>query len=133
MLESHVVARSAVQAKRGTKQTCKNETCGSQYYDLKRVPPACPYCGASCDTPAIIRVDFETLEKQRPHKFKRWVEPTKSLAEVSKTDSDEVEAVEEEEAEKDSAIPSASEDLLIEIEDDDDEVQSPAETDSETT
>lgn len=132
MLESRVVARSAVQAKRGTKQTCKNETCGSQYYDLTRVPPACPYCGAFCETPAIIRVDFDTLEKQRPHKFKHWVEAPKPLTEVSKTDSDEVEAVDEE-AEKDPAIPSAAEDLLIEIEDDDDEVQSPSETDSEAT
>ncbi len=29
--------------KLGTKRTCP--TCGSRYYDLNRVPPACPKCG----------------------------------------------------------------------------------------
>jgi uncharacterized protein (TIGR02300 family) len=126
MIGSDVGARSAVQAKRGTKQTCKNETCGSQYYDLRRVPAACPYCGARCDTPPDVKVDFETLGKQRPHRFNRWVEPTKPVPEVSKTDSDEAETVDED-GEKEPAIPSAAEDLLIEIEDDD-EAQAPVES-----
>jgi uncharacterized protein (TIGR02300 family) len=123
MIGSDVVARSAVQAKRGTKQTCRNETCGSQYYDLRRVPPACPYCGASCDAPAIIKVDFESLGKQRPYRTNRRVQPTRPPVEVSKIHDDQVEAADEQ-AENEPAISSAAEDLLIEIEDDD-EVEAP--------
>ncbi len=130
MLEGHVAAKSAVQTKRGTKQTCKNETCGSQYYDLRRVPPACPYCGASCDTPAVVRVDFETIGKQRPYRSNRRVEPPPPVA-VSKIDGDETEAADEQ-SENEPAIPSAAEDLLIEIEDED-EVEVPVENDSEAT
>jgi hypothetical protein len=135
MFEGHVVARSAVQTKRGTKQTCKNETCGSQYYDLRRVPPACPYCGVSCDAPAVVRVDFETLGKQRPYKSNRRVEAPPPV-QVSKSAGDETEAADEqsedEQSEDEQALPSAAEDLLIEIEDDN-EVEVPVENDSETT
>jgi len=131
MLESRVGARSAVQTKRGTKQTCKNETCGSPYYDLMRAPPACPYCGTLSDTPAIIRLDFETLGKQRFPRFNKRVEPPRPPAEVSKIDGDEAETADEP-SEKEPALPSAAEDLLMEIEDDD-EMQAPVEPESEMT
>lgn len=126
MLESRAVPRSAVKAKRGTKQTCRNETCGSPYYDLERAPPACPYCGAFCDTPATIRIDFDTLGKQKLPKFGRRVQPSRPLPEPSKIDDNDVEIVDEQ-AEKDGALPSTAEDLLIEIEDDD-EVEAPVES-----
>ena len=32
---------------RGTKRTCQNSGCGSRFYDLNRVPIACPMCGAT--------------------------------------------------------------------------------------
>lgn len=123
MLPSHVVTRSAMQTKRGTKQTCGNETCGSRYYDLMSLQPACPHCGTISNTSSIVRVDFETLGKQRPGRFKRPPEPTKPQAKVPINDVDES-GMADESAEKESEIPSPSEDLLIEIEDDD-EVEAP--------
>lgn len=117
MLENQVATRSTLQTKRGTKQTCKNETCGSRYYDLRSAQPACPYCGEISDTSAIAIVDFETLAKQRPGRFKRPVEPAKPQPKIAVNDVDESEMADEG-AEKESEIPSASEDLLIEIEDD---------------
>ena len=132
MLESRAVVRSAAQVKRGTKQTCKSETCGSPYYDLRRTPATCPYCGTFSDTPAIASVvDFETIGKQRLPRFNRRVEPPRPSVEVSKTDGDEVETADEY-TEKEPALPSAAEELLIEI-DDDDEPQTPAEPESEMT
>lgn len=131
MLERRVVAKSALLVKRGIKQSCVNEACGSPYYDLGSVPPTCPHCGTLCDTPAVVRVDFETLGKQRPYKSNRWREPAKPAAEIAKTDIDETEAADER-AEKDPVLPSAAEELLIEI-DDDDEVQAPVEPKSEMT
>lgn len=131
MLESRVVARSAVQTKRGTKQTCKNESCGNPYYDLMRAPPTCPYCGTFSDTPSVIRVDFETIGKQRLPRYNKRVEPPRPPAQISKIEVDEAETVDEH-TEKEPALPSAAEDFLIEIEDDD-EVQAPVEPESEMT
>lgn len=131
MFESQVVARSAAQTKRGTKQTCKNESCGNPYYDLMRAQPACPYCGTSSATLSVTRVDFETIGKQRLHRYAKRVEPPRPPAENSNSDVDEAETVDED-TDKESALPSAAEDLLIEIEDDD-EVQAPVEAEREMT
>ncbi|MBS0249586.1 MAG: FYDLN acid domain-containing protein [Proteobacteria bacterium] len=133
MLENQVATRSALQTKRGTKLICKNESCGSRYYDLRSPQPACPYCGEISKASSITRVDFETLAKQPPGRFKRPVEPTKPQPKVAINDVDETELVDES-AEKESELPSASEDLLIEIEDeDDDAVEAPeASTDDMT-
>lgn len=116
MSESRVVARLAVQTKRGIKRTCTNETCGSHYYDLMLMPPTCPYCGAFCKAPTEIRVDFETLGKQRPHRYNARLKPIIPLPESSSADINEIEAVDAE-VESEPAIPSSSEDLLIDDED----------------
>lgn len=130
MLESRAVVRSAAQVKRGTKQTCKNETCGSPYYDLMRAPATCPYCGTFCDTPAVRSViDFETLGKLRLPRLYKRVEPPRPPAEVPKINNDEAETVDEQ-AENELALASTAEDLLIEIEDED-EVEAPVESTSE--
>jgi len=121
MTGSPVVGRSAALAKRGMKQTCENDACGSRYYDLKRVPPACPYCGAACDAPTVIKIDFETIGKQHPRKFARWVEPQKPAVEAAKADDEAGDdEVVDEQADDETETSSASEDLLIEIEDEDD-------------
>jgi uncharacterized protein (TIGR02300 family) len=127
MTVSDAVGRFATLAKRGTKQTCENETCGSRFYDLKRVPSICPYCGASCNVPAHIILDFETLGKQRPRKFNRPVGPQRSPVEVSKVEDD----ISDQKTGNETEIPSAAEELLIEIDDDDAEVA--VEATSETT
>lgn len=120
MTGSPVVGRSAALAKRGSKQTCENDECGSHYYDLKRVPPACPYCGAACDATAVIKIDFETIGKQHPRKFNRWVEPQKPAVEAAKSDDEAGDdEVVDEQTDDDTETSSPSEDLLIEIEDED--------------
>jgi hypothetical protein len=116
MSGSRVVARLAVQTKRGIKRTCTNETCGSHYYDLMVMPPTCPYCGAFCKAPTLVRVDFETLGKQRPHRYNAKLKLINSLPESSSADLTEIQAVDAE-VENEPAIPSASEDLLIDDED----------------
>lgn len=132
MLESRFVARSAVRAKRGKKQTCRNETCGNPYYDLRRAPAACPYCGTVCDTPAITSVvDFGTLGKQRLSRSSKRVEAPRASAKVSNINGDETDT-RDEHTENEPALPSSAEDLLIEIEDDD-EVGAPVESTSEMT
>lgn len=127
MTATQAVGRSAVLAKRGTKQTCENETCGSRFYDLKRVPSACPYCWTACDVPAAVMLNFETLEKQDVRKFKRWAEPQKPAVETPKA---EEEVADEQSDKEEDELPSAGEELLIEIEDDDD-AQEPVENKSE--
>ena len=104
---------------RGTKQTCENQSCGRRFYDLKRTPLSCPYCGASFDSPAVERIAFETFVKPAGRKNYRWIEPVRPAAEVSEVDS--------EAAEKEELAPSATEELLIDIDEEDGEA-STAET-----
>ena len=115
MTASHVVTRSAALAKRGLKQTCGNLECANRFYDLKREPSACPYCGTPSNaTPAIV-LNFDTLGKIRPNKRNRWAEPKKPAIEVSKVEDEVV----DEQVDNEAEIPSAAEELLIETEDDD--------------
>jgi hypothetical protein len=117
MTASHVVERSTALAKRGTKQTCGNLECGNRFYDLKQMPSACPYCGTSSEAPPAVVLNFESLGRQPPRKYNRWVEPRKPAVEVSKVEDEVV----DDQADKEAEIPSAAEELLIETEDDDTE------------
>jgi uncharacterized protein (TIGR02300 family) len=36
----------STKAERGMKRTCRNNECGSRFYDLNRDPITCPICGA---------------------------------------------------------------------------------------
>lgn len=38
-------ARTDALAFRGAKHTCTNLGCGRRFYDLKKLPTPCPYCG----------------------------------------------------------------------------------------
>jgi hypothetical protein len=114
MTAGYVSERSPALAKRGTKQTCKNQDCGNRFYDLKRQPPACPYCGASHDNAPNIVLDFETMGKQQPRKFNRWVVPRETAVDASKLEGEVV----NEQTDKPAEIPSTDEELLTEIEDD---------------
>lgn len=103
---------SIAPAQRGAKQTCENQTCGRRFYDLKRTPTACPYCGESLDSPAVEKIAFETYVKP-VRKSYRWVEPARPAPEAPEVDS---EADEKEELE-----PSANEELLMDIDEEDGE------------
>ena len=115
MTATDVAEKPTALSKRGTKQTCENEDCGYRFYDLKRTNPACPYCGESHEVLAVETVDFETLVKPQTRKFNRWQDPNKAKVEQVVVDDEA-----EKEEDKDSELPSAGEELLIENEDDDD-------------
>jgi hypothetical protein len=65
------------------------------------------------------------------HRRTKRVEPPRPPAAISNNEGDEA-ATADGYTDKESALPSAAEDLLIEI-DDDDEVQAPVEAESEMT
>ena len=114
MSGNNVFGKHRATASRGTKQTCENQSCGRRFYDLMRVPSACPYCGTSFNASAVVTLDFETLCKQRARKYTRWVEPLKPEPEISKVDDE----LSDEGTDKEAVVPAAAEELLIDIEDD---------------
>ena len=118
-------------APRGSKQTCENDSCGRRFYDLKRSPIACPYCGASVDAHAVVDVDFETIDKRQFSKSSRWAAPRKPVVEVSRAE-DEVADTDQITDDKDEAAPPANQELLIDIDDEEPEAP-PAEDNSEAT
>jgi hypothetical protein len=111
MIETRAHEGSVLRTKRGTKQTCNAEGCGSRYYDLSRAPPTCPYCGAVCDTPGAEKIDFENFVKQPSKRFIRWAEPAKPLAQAS-ADGGNDEAIEKQ-TDDEAETSSPEEELLI--------------------
>lgn len=41
-------------AQRGTKRFCISEPCGRAFYDLKKEPSDCPYCGEDYVAPPVV-------------------------------------------------------------------------------
>ena len=41
-------------AQRGTKRFCISEPCGRAFYDLKKEPTDCPYCGEDYVAPEVV-------------------------------------------------------------------------------
>jgi hypothetical protein len=115
MPKTESAAEPVVLAKRGTKHTCRNDACLSRFYDLHRVPAFCPSCGSLCEMPATVNFNFETLGKHRSRKFIRLTQMQTPPVVISEIDGAPVDAKAEEETE----IPSATDGLLIEMDDDD--------------
>jgi uncharacterized protein (TIGR02300 family) len=104
-----------ISTRRGTKQTCTNEDCGRRFYDLKKEPADCPYCGAAVEAHVVLRHEFQMLGKRPKGKTYRLDAPP-PVAEAEDTAA-ETEVDEEEE----DATPSTAADLLIEVDDEADD------------
>jgi uncharacterized protein (TIGR02300 family) len=131
MLRIDANEKSNMASPRGSKQTCESDTCGRRFYDLKRSPIACPYCGASVDAHAVVDVDFETIDKRQFSKSSRWAAPRKPVVEVSRPE-DEAADTDQVADDKDEAAPPENQELLIDIDDEEPEAP-PAEDNSEAT
>jgi uncharacterized protein (TIGR02300 family) len=132
MLRIDANEKSNMASPRGSKQTCESDTCGRRFYDLKRSPIACPYCGASVDAHAVVDVDFETIDKRQFSKSSRWAAPRKPVVEVSRAED---EAVDTDQAadDKDEAAPPENQELLIDIDDEEPDAPPPAEDNNDAT
>ena len=118
MSQSEAQTSPAISPHRGTKQTCTNEDCGRRFYDLKKEPADCPYCGAAVEAHVVVRHEFVTLGKRTKGKTYRLDAP----APVADTEDTPVDAEIDEEEE--DATPSAAADLLIEVDDETDDTTS---------
>lgn len=47
-------ARTDALSYRGAKHTCANAECGRRFYDLKKLPTPCPYCGTLFVPPKVV-------------------------------------------------------------------------------
>lgn len=131
MLRIDANEKSTVASPRGSKQTCESDSCGRRFYDLKRSPIACPYCGASVDAHAVGDVDFETIDKRQFSKSSRWAAPHKPVVEVSRAE-DEAADTDQVADDKDETAPPENQELLIDIDDEEPEAP-PVEDNSEAT
>jgi hypothetical protein len=106
MSRSEAQATATAVSRRGTKQTCENDSCGRRFYDLNRATPVdCPYCGEAVTGAVVIRHEFETLGKRHKGKSYRLAAPEPVADEIAA----------EPELATEEPIPAT--DLLIETED----------------
>jgi uncharacterized protein (TIGR02300 family) len=118
MSQTEVQISPTISARRGTKQTCTNDDCGRRFYDLKKEPADCPYCGAAVEAHVVLRHEFQMLGKRPKGKSYRLDAP----APVADSDDATVEAEVDEDEE--DATPNAAADLLIEVDDESDDATS---------
>jgi uncharacterized protein (TIGR02300 family) len=102
-----------IKAQRGTKRTCQNTECGSRFYDLNRIPIACPVCNTAYVLAPPIP---EAARTQRPPAKKPAHPVERPKAEDAPVvDGEELIAVE---GEEEAADAEADEALIEEVEED---------------
>ena len=72
MSQTEVQISPTISARRGTKQTCTNDDCGRRFYDLKKEPADCPYCGAAVEAHAVLRHDSKRSASDRRASHTDW-------------------------------------------------------------
>lgn len=55
-----------INAQRGIKRTCQDESCAKRFYDLNRASIECPYCGASYVPVAVVIAAPRAVYSKRP-------------------------------------------------------------------
>ena len=102
----------------GTKRVC--QSCGTRFYDLMRTPCTCPKCGSAVETEVVFKPRRQSAEARAAAK----VAPVAELEGASAAEGEEIEVLEDEEAE--GAVEAKDEDdaLMEDVadlgEDDDD-------------
>lgn len=114
-------ARTDALGFRGAKHTCTNDACARRFYDLTKLPTACPYCGTFFDKPEVVLPVASSARrgKYQSYKLLKDVAPIDEpavLADLAVADGDDKlaedvnadEIPEIEEEEEASALPSVS-------------------------
>ena len=109
---------TTMSTQRGTKRFCVSEPCGRAFYDLKKEPTDCPYCGEDYVAPPVVpvRSPAEYGKKSYYKTYKHLEAPIAPVAaEAAESDAEEI-AVEADEGE--DAIEKT--DVILEIDEEDD-------------
>ena len=77
----------------GAKRVC--QSCGTRFYDLMRTPCTCPKCGTTVETEVVFKPRRQSAEARAAAKLV----PAADLGEAAPAEGEELEILEEEEAE----------------------------------
>ena len=77
----------------GTKRVC--QSCGTRFYDLMRTPCTCPKCGSVVEAEVVFKPRRQSAEARAAAKLV----PVAEIGVVAAVEGDELEVIEDEEAE----------------------------------
>ena len=77
----------------GTKRVC--QSCGTRFYDLMRTPCTCPKCGSAVEAEVVFKPRRQSAEARAAAKLV----PVAEIGVVAAVEGDELEVIEDEEAE----------------------------------
>lgn len=77
----------------GTKRVC--QSCGTRFYDLMRTPCTCPKCGSAVEAEVVFKPRRQSAEARAAAKLA----PVAELGAAAVIEGDEIEAIEDEDAE----------------------------------
>ncbi len=97
----------------GTKRICPS--CGTRYYDMKKLPPVCPNCGTHYDPEALLRSRRRSVQEEKKKSPEALEETAVMDLEVPAADA-EVEAAVIEDAEE---LGEGEIEDVVEVEDED--------------
>lgn len=77
----------------GTKRVC--QSCGTRFYDLMRTPCTCPKCGSAVEAEVVFKPRRQSAEARAAAKLA----PAAEVGVAAAVEGDELEIIEDEEAE----------------------------------
>ena len=77
----------------GTKRIC--QSCGTRFYDLMRTPCTCPKCGSVVEAEVVFKPRRQSAEARAAAKLA----PAAEIGAVAVVEGDDIEAIEDEDAE----------------------------------
>ena len=102
----------------GTKRVC--QSCGTRFYDLMRTPCTCPKCGSVVEAEVVFKPRRQSAEARAAAKLA----PAAEIGTAAVAESDDIEVLEDEDAEGPVAAKDEDDALMEDVadlgEDDDD-------------